>query len=283
MWELRWVLLGLGGLLIAGIYFWGRYGAIRRARSGSATESGEPRRTEPTISQSNGPERETKRRAVIEPRIASFTEVPTDTLVEGADVPDSEASVSKSTDLSGELPVRTATTDEPKGDEPKGEAMAEVKPELAARESLSADAPDRVIALRFVARKDAINTQVAILALRELGLQHGRYGIFHRNPEGEDETAGFSVANLTEPGSFDLASAADSTLPGMTFFMVLPGVGDPVARFDDMVRTARALAQKLEADLLDDRGSSWSIQRERYIREEIILYRHQHGFGALRG
>jgi cell division protein ZipA len=61
----------------------------------------------------------------------------------------------------------------------------------------------------------------------------------------------------------------------MSFFMVLPGPGDPVARFDTMVSTARAMAVELDAELYDDRGSSWSIQRERYVREEIIEYRHQ--------
>jgi cell division protein ZipA len=274
MWELRWVLLGLGGLLIAGIYFWGRFGAVRRARSAAVPEIGSARRTEPTISSGGGSEGDAKRRGGIEPHIASVSDDPSDPIVEPADISGRETPAAVTPELSAEERISVTTKTEPK---------PEVKPELAARESLSADAPDKVIALRFVARSEALNTQAAILALRELGLQHGRYGIFHRKPDGEDETAGFSVANLTEPGSFDLASAAESTLPGMTFFMILPGVGDPVARFDDMVRTARSLAQKLEAELLDDRGSSWSIQRERYIREEIILYRHQHGFGALRG
>ena len=57
--------------------------------------------------------------------------------------------------------------------------------------------------------------------------------------------------------------------------MVLPGAGDPVARFDAMVETARGLSVELSADLFDERGSSWSSQRERYLREEIIEYRHQ--------
>jgi FtsZ-interacting cell division protein ZipA len=56
---------------------------------------------------------------------------------------------------------------------------------------------------------------------------------------------------------------------------VLPGNGDPVARFDAMVETARALSVELAADLFDERGSSWSSQRERYLREELIEYRHQ--------
>lgn len=154
------------------------------------------------------------------------------------------------------------------------------EPALAPRESLSPDAPERVIALRFVAGVDGVNCQKAILALRSAGLEHGRYGIFHRMARTGAAEPLFSVANLTEPGSFDLKNAADNTLPGMTFFMVLPGRGDPVERFDDMVQTARVLAREFDADLFDDRGSSWSVQRERYIREEVIQYRHQHGFAS---
>jgi len=113
----------------------------------------------------------------------------------------------------------------------------------------------------------------AVAALRGTGLEHGRYGIFHRTgPAGEPA---FSVASLTEPGTFDLANLADSTIAGLSFFIVLPGTGDPVARFDAMVEAARALSVELEGDLHDERGSSWSVQRERYLREEIIEYRHQ--------
>ena len=83
------------------------------------------------------------------------------------------------------------------------------------------------------------------------------------------------MASLTEPGSFDLEHLQGTTIAGLSFFVVLPGTGDPVARFDAMVETARALSVELAADLHDERGSSWSVQRERYLREEIIEYRHQ--------
>jgi cell division protein ZipA len=125
----------------------------------------------------------------------------------------------------------------------------------------------------LIPRGDELNSERAVAALSGAGLQHGRYGIFHK-----DGTAGepaFSVASLTEPGSFDLANLQVTSIAGLSFFVVLPGSGDPVARFDAMVETARALSVELAADLLDERGSSWSSQRERYVREEIIEYRHQ--------
>jgi cell division protein ZipA len=135
--------------------------------------------------------------------------------------------------------------------------------------------PDRVITVRFIPKQKSLTAEKAILALRSAGLQHGRYGIFHRLRDGGASEALFSVANLTEPGSFDLTNLG-KPISGMSFFMVLPGDGDPVSRFDMMVETARALAHDLDGELHDERGSSWSIQRERYVREEIIEYRHQH-------
>ena len=54
--------------------------------------------------------------------------------------------------------------------------------------------------------------------------------------------------------------------------MVLPGPIEGVEAFDLMMAAARALAQSLNGELLDESGSTLSIQRERYLREEIIAY-----------
>jgi cell division protein ZipA len=136
--------------------------------------------------------------------------------------------------------------------------------------------PDKIVALRFVPRSSTLDAVEAVRALRDAGLEHGRYGIFHYPDPIHAQEPQFSVASLTEPGSFDLDRLYEQPLAGMSFFMILPGVGDPVDRFDAMVGVARSLAHRLDAELFDDRGSSWSIQRERYIREELISYRLQY-------
>jgi cell division protein ZipA len=162
-------------------------------------------------------------------------------------------------------------------------ALAETE-DVAADDNSSIPAPsqprtsERIIALRLVAHGDGtLDSEAVVLALRDKGLRHGRYGIFHRYRGDEDADECFSVASLLEPGSFDLAGLKDSRLPGVSLFMVLPNVGHEVEVFDDMVRTGRELSQELDADLLDERGSSWSYQRERYVREEIIQFLHQRG------
>jgi cell division protein ZipA len=133
---------------------------------------------------------------------------------------------------------------------------------------------EKVVTLRFVPVGGEIASDRVILALRRAGLKHGKYGIFHMHSDELGSEPMFSVASLTEPGSFDLSKLAESTIPGMSFFMLLPGTGNAVDRFDAMVATAKSLARELDGELRDEKGSSWSIQRERYVREEVIEYEH---------
>jgi cell division protein ZipA len=207
MWDLRWVLLGLGALVLVGVYLWSR-GIVSRAMLPTLPRRKE--RTEPSI---------------------------------------------------GEPP--------PVEPAPQPESLVETVSE----EEKARPGPERVVALRLVPRGAELPTERAVSALKNAGLEHGRYAIFHRQLGTNRE--GFSVASLTEPGSFDLEHLGDATIAGLSFFLVLPGKGDPVSRFDAMVETARALSVELAADLFDERGSSWSSQRERYLREELIEYRHQ--------
>ena len=207
MWDLRWVLLGLGALVLVGVYLWSR-GIVSRDMLPTLPRRKE--RTEPSI---------------------------------------------------GEPPPLEPT--------PQPESLVETVSE----EEKARPGPERVVALRLIPRGAELTTERAVSALRNAGLEHGRYAIFHRQLGTNRE--GFSVASLTEPGSFDVEHVGDATIAGLSFFLVLPGDGDPVSRFDAMVETARALSVELAADLFDERGSSWSSQRERYLREELIEYRHQ--------
>lgn len=138
-------------------------------------------------------------------------------------------------------------------------------------------APQKIITLRLVARDGgAFPGDELILGMRGIGLRHGKFGIFHRIDGDDDSRTIFSAASLVEPGSFDLANIRDQELPGISFFLVLPGPIDSIEAFDLMMEAARALAQALDGELLDETGSTLSIQRERYLREEIIQYHHSH-------
>ena len=182
-----------------------------------------------------------------------------------------------------DVPIAVDLDDDP-------EPVSVGEPESADDTSAEADAPPsppsppeadvrKVVAIRLVARDSrGFPGESLLLKMREAGLRHGEFGIFHRLVN-EDEWSrpAFSVASLSEPGSFDLTRIKVDHYPGVSLFMVLPGPSEGVSAFEDMVDTARQLAAKLDGDLLDEHGSTLSVQRERYLREEIIQFEHQAG------
>jgi len=133
--------------------------------------------------------------------------------------------------------------------------------------------PQKIVTLRIVGRnKKPFQGDELILSMRGIGLRHGKFGIFHRYDGNDESRTIFSAASLVEPGSFDLANIKEQQIPGISLFLVLPGPVDGVEAFDLMMAAARALAQTMDGELLDESGSTLSIQRERYLREEIIQF-----------
>lgn len=109
-------------------------------------------------------------------------------------------------------------------------------------------------------------------AVETCGLKYGRYQVFHRM---EGSQSVFSVANMVEPGSFDLTTVDASELLGLTLFMVLPGPRGGVASYADMLATSRQLAQALDGEVLDQERSTLTRQTARHIRERIIMFETQ--------
>lgn len=135
--------------------------------------------------------------------------------------------------------------------------------------------PQKIVTLRVVARdRGFFKGDDLILSLRGIGLRHGKFGIFHRVDGDDDDATIFSAASLVEPGSFDLANIRDQQIPGISLFLVLPGPIEGAKAFDMMMEAARTITQSLQGELLDESGSTLSIQRERYMREEIIQFEH---------
>ncbi len=138
-----------------------------------------------------------------------------------------------------------------------------------------ASQPQKIVTLRLVAKRHgSFPGDDLVLSMRGIGLRHGKFGIFHRCPNDDESKVIFSAASLVEPGSFDLADIKNQRIPGISLFMVLPGPVDGAPAFDLMMTGARELARLLDGELLDETGSTLSIQRERYLREEIIQYQH---------
>ena len=149
------------------------------------------------------------------------------------------------------------------------------------------DAPDReaaaeqkIVTLRLVAHnRGSFKGDELVLSMRGIGLRRGNFGIFHRFDGDDESPAIFSAASLVEPGHFDIENLKEQTFPGISLFLVLPGPVEGVEAFDLMIAAARTLAQSLDGELLDESGSTLSIQRERYMREDIVQFELNHKVG----
>ena len=141
--------------------------------------------------------------------------------------------------------------------------------------------PAKIVTIRMLSRGAApFPAEELVLALREAGLRHGRFGIFHYYSTDTGDRPVFSVASLTEPGSFDLTRLRTDVYQGVSLFLGLPAPIEGVAAFDAMVNAGRAVAKRLDGNLVDEHGSTLSVQRERYLREEVIQFQHRQGRSA---
>ena len=158
--------------------------------------------------------------------------------------------------------------DEPREDEPVARQISGPKPML--------ESNSKVLAVRIMPREgEAFPAEELILALRSAGLRHGQFGIFHYHDAADDTRVRFSVASLIEPGSFDLSKLSESKYFGISIFTVLPAPEDGASLFDDMINKAREIARDIDGKLTDEQGGAFSLQRECYMREELVEFLRQ--------
>ncbi len=136
--------------------------------------------------------------------------------------------------------------------------------------SAAAPADQRIVAIRMVAGRLPVGGRALLAALEAESLEFGRYAIFHR--QRADGRLLFSVASLLEPGSFDIDQVSRQSFPGVSLFAVFPGPVDAAQVFDDMLATARRLADRLGGSLQDERGIALSAQRILSLREELVRF-----------
>ncbi|MFQ3264534.1 MAG: cell division protein ZipA [Colwellia sp.] len=142
------------------------------------------------------------------------------------------------------------------------------------QKSISATATDR--------RKTKLESQVIILSvvmpanqqmfgaallpsLLTLGLKYGEMNIFHRHQDSAGNgKVTFSLANIMNPGSFDLDSMENLATRGVSLFMTLSNTGDSLAVFEQMLNAAKQLAQEFNAQVMDDKRNVMTKQTEQH-------------------
>lgn len=128
-----------------------------------------------------------------------------------------------------------------------------------------------IVALRLRARQPTgFDGNDLVKAFSAESLEYGKFGAFHSLDE--RRRSRFLVASLVEPGSFEIEKMHELRCPGVSMFMVLPGPREPLAALDAMFTCARRLAERLDADVLDDKGNALTMQQAGWLREQVVEY-----------
>ena len=111
---------------------------------------------------------------------------------------------------------------------------------------------------------------VLLPSLLTLGLKYGEMNIFHRHQDNAGHgKVTFSLANIMNPGSFDLDSMETFATRGVSLFMTLPNAGDSFSVFEQMLNAAKQLAQEFNAQVLDDKRNVMTKQTEQHYVSKI--------------
>lgn len=293
--ELRWILIACGVALLVAIYWWGRRGE-RGSESGpgydrvrqdaepsfdSTDESFVESKPGPSAAEAQHPTpHDDFDRTIVMDDIASG-----DAGLESVDWPEVKVHQASAAETDVES-HRERIAAEPRARAVEAPVLTSGTPAAAGR-SASLRAPAevsgakakpagqrKIVALRLATGGAGLAGAELIELLQGAGLQHGKFGIFHRMQAG---AAVFSVASMVEPGTFDLSTMDQNRYPGLTLFMLLPGPIDGPSAFDQMLMFAQRLAEASGGALQDERGKPLTLHAVDRLREEVIDFQHLHG------
>ncbi|GAB2931859.1 cell division protein ZipA [Rheinheimera gaetbuli] len=113
-------------------------------------------------------------------------------------------------------------------------------------------------------------------ALLTLGFKYGDMDIFHRHQDSAGSGAVlFSLANMFNPGTFDLENIEKLSTRGVSLFMTLPGPGEPLGNFNLMHNAAKKLAEEFGGQVLDGQRSVLTVQTVRHYVDKIREFQRQ--------
>ncbi|WP_395771694.1 cell division protein ZipA [Arenimonas sp.] len=138
----------------------------------------------------------------------------------------------------------------------------------------STDAYEKLVMLYLAAKSgQSISGAELVLATEKVGLVYGHNSVYHRLAEGVHANEPiFSMANVIQPGNFNLDHIDTLQTPGVSFFMTLPGPVTAIQAWDSMLPIAERMAQLLDAVLLDSDRNALGRQRILHIKEELRAF-----------
>ena len=139
------------------------------------------------------------------------------------------------------------------------------------RQQSSVARPAEVLVCNVMAREGSeLHGDDLLEALITNGLKFGEMNIFHKRFRGK--TNGpviFSVANILNPGTFDLNDMTDFRTSGVSLFLALPSPTNNLEAFEHMLDVAIHLKKSLDGELKDDHRNVMTSQTIEHYRQRI--------------
>ena len=137
---------------------------------------------------------------------------------------------------------------------------------------LNVDGLEEVIVLNLMARSGEVFGGVELdKALTSCGFRFGEMNIYHRFEQhvGRGPLL-FSLANVVEPGFFDLDNLDSFSTPGVCMFMKLPGPKRSMHSFELMVECGRKIVSLLDGELKDEHHCVMTQQTIEHYRQRVL-------------
>jgi len=131
--------------------------------------------------------------------------------------------------------------------------------------------PAEVLVCNVMAREGSeLHGDDLLEALITSGLKFGEMNIFHKRFRGTGNgPVIFSVANILNPGTFDLNAMAEFRTIGVSLFLALPSPINNLEAFEQMLDVAIHLKESLDGELKDDHRNVMTAQTIEHYRQRI--------------
>jgi cell division protein ZipA len=146
---------------------------------------------------------------------------------------------------------------------------------FSAQEESPVDVPVLIIQINLRARSDTFSGPAIEKAMEDTGLVLSELSIYQRIASDGSHNPQFNLASMVEPGVFPKQDVEAFSTPGLTLFTQLPGPGDSMAIFADMLFTAERLAAILDGELQDETHSALTKQTIEHMRSQIMEHQRK--------
>jgi len=146
------------------------------------------------------------------------------------------------------------------------------KPEsVDSKQSRRAIEPSEVLVINVMSKAGEVFYGDELLqVMLTAGLKFGDMDIFHRHiSESKNSSIIFSVANILNPGTFNLDNMDQFSTRGVSLFLSMPSAIGNREAFEQMLKTAQQIRSALDGELKDDHRNVMTTQTIEHYRQRV--------------